>query len=319
MHNVANIWMWLGFAIFLVIALYVDTVVLEKRHAGPHTSIKSALFWSMVWIICALLFNGFLWLDLYFTASITIANQKSLEFFAGYLIEKSLSVDNLFAFYVVFHQFHIPHAYQHRIFAIGIWSAIVLRLILILLGVWLISNFGWVLYLMGTFLFFTGLKMFFAEEKAKDLAETLTIKIVNKFLRVSHEITSQHFFMRKNNLLYMTPLFLALIFIELSDLVFALDSIPAIFAITMDPYIVWTSNIFAILGLRALYFLLAGMAYRFHMLKHGVALILVFVGSKMLLEPWLHISVLWSLVMILSILLIFTGLSLRQKDDQCTP
>ncbi|OGT41118.1 MAG: hypothetical protein A3F42_01505 [Gammaproteobacteria bacterium RIFCSPHIGHO2_12_FULL_37_34] len=316
MHNIANIWMWVGFSIFLVVALCIDTFVLGKKHIGPHESVKASLCWTLAWIICALIFNAILWLDLYFTATLSIANQKSLEFFAGYLIEKSLSVDNLFAFYMVFHQFHIPTIYQQRIFVIGVWSAIVLRLLLILFGVWLISQFHWILYLMGIFLFFTGIKMFFVEEREKDLADTWIIKLIKRFIRVTTDIQGQSFFILKNKLWYATPLFLGLIFIELSDLIFAFDSIPAIFAITTDPFIVWTSNIFAILGLRALYFLLAGMAYRLHMLKHGIALVLIFVGIKMLVAPWLSISVPWSLSIIGSILFIFSILSIKYNKKK---
>ncbi|HLB42124.1 MAG TPA: TerC/Alx family metal homeostasis membrane protein [Gammaproteobacteria bacterium] len=316
MHNIANIWMWIGFSVFLVSALFIDTVVLGKKYLGPHTSIKASLYWTMAWIICALIFNALLWLDLYLTSTISMANQKSLEFFAGYLIEKSLSIDNLFAFYVIFHQLHIPTIYQQRIFAIGIWSAIVLRLLLILFGVWLITQFHWILYAMGVFLFFTGIKMFFVEEHEKDLAETWIIKIIKRFMRVTTDIQGKHFFISKNKLLYATPLFLGLIFIEISDIVFAFDSIPAIFAITTDPFIVWTSNIFAILGLRALYFLLAGMVYRLHMLKHGIALVLVFVGIKMLIAPWINISVMWSLSSIISILVIFSVLSVKYRKQE---
>ena len=311
MSHIADIWMWIGFSVFLVIALSIDTFILGKKHLGPNESIRASLYWTLAWIVCALIFNGILWLDLYFTADISIANQKSLEFFAGYLIEKSLSIDNLFAFYMVFHQFRIPTLYQQRVFIIGVWSAIVLRLLLILFGVWLITKFHWILYLMGAFLFFTGIKMFFAKEHEKDLAETWIIKLIKRVIRVTNEIKDESFFIRKNKLWYATPLFLGLIFIELSDIVFAFDSIPAIFAITTDPYIVWTSNIFAILGLRALYFLLAGLAYRLRLLKHGIALVLIFVGIKMLIAPWIHISVLWSLSIIISILLIFSSVRYR--------
>ena len=185
-----------------------------------------------------------------------------------------------------------------------------MRLLLILFGAWLVTNFHWVLYVMGIFLFLTGIKMFFAEEKQKDITDTLLIRIIKRFIRVTSEIHEQHFFIYKKGILFATPLFLGLIFIEVSDLIFAFDSIPAIFAITTDPYIVWTSNIFAILGLRALYFLLADIADRFHMLKHGIALILIFVGIKMLIEPWLSLSVVVSLVVVVSILAIFVWLSI---------
>lgn len=315
MNTISNVWIWIGFSIFLVIALCIDTFAL-KKHARPHESMRASIYWTLVWITCALIFNGLLWIYLYYSASVPIANQKALEFLAGYVIEKSLSVDNLFTFYMIFHQFRIPIAYQQRIFSIGIWSAIILRLLLILFGAWLVMNFHWVLYLMGAFLLLTGIKMCFAEEKEKDLAETLIIRFIKRFFRVTNEIHAHQFFIRKNLKLYGTGLLLALIFIEISDIVFALDSIPAIFAITTDPFIVWSSNIFAILGLRALYFLLAGMVNRFHMLKYGIALILVFVGSKMLIEPWIHISVLLSLGVVVGILLLFTWLSLRGSKRQ---
>ncbi len=316
MHNVTSIGMWLGFSTFLIVALGIDTFLLGKKHLGPNESIKAALFWTLIWISCALIFNIFLWLDLYFTTTNAIANQKALEFFAGYLIEKSLSIDNLFAFYMVFHQFRIPLAYQQRIFSIGIWSAIVLRLALILCGVWLLNKFHWVIYIMGAFLFFTGIKMFFVVDGEKDLTESFIIRIIKKFIPITTDMKDESLFIRKNKIGYATPLFLALIFIEISDIIFAFDSIPAIFAITTDPFIVWTSNIFAILGLRALYFLLAGMVYRFHLLKHGIALILIFVGTKMLIANWIPISVLWSLSIIMSILIVFAALSIMHSRKQ---
>ena len=316
MPNITNIWVWLGFFVFLVTALCADTFLLDKKFARPHESARASLYWTAVWIACAFIFNFVLWLYLLYTTNAAIAHQKALEFLAGYLIEKSLSVDNLFAFYMVFHQFRIPVIYQQRIFAIGIFSAIFLRLILILGGVWLVTQFHWVLYLMGLFLLLTGIKMCFTEEKEKDLADTLVIKILRRFFRVTTKIEGSHFFIRKQHLLYVTPLFIGLVFIEISDIVFAFDSIPAIFAITTDPFIVWSSNIFAILGLRALYFLLANMVHRFHMVKYGVALILVFVGSKMLIEPWVHISVLLSLSVIVGILALFSGLSIWERNRQ---
>ncbi len=317
MHNITDIKMWVGFSIFLILALTIDTFILGRKHTHSATTMKSALCWTFIWVACAFIFNGLLWLELYFTATTAIANQKSLEFFAGYLIEKSLSVDNLFVFYMVFQQFRIPPQYQPRVFAIGIWSAIILRLLLILVGVWLVTRFHWILYVMGAFLLLTGIKIFFAKDEEKNLADTFLIKTLKRFFRLTDKIESHHFFIRKSGLLYATPLFLGLVFIEISDVIFAFDSIPAIFAITTDPFIVWTSNIFAILGLRALYFLLAGMAERFHLLKHGIALILVFIGTKMLIAPWLHISVFVSLVVIVAILIIFSWLSLKHniKDD----
>lgn len=302
-------WIWSGFFVFLLIALSVDTFLLDKKTARPHQSMRAALSWTMIWVACALLFNGFLWLYLYYKTNIGIANEKAIQFLTGYLIEKTLSFDNLFVFYTVFHHFKIPVAYQQRVFSYGIWSAVVFRLLLILLGTWLVREFHWILYLMGAFLLFTGIKMIFVREKEKDITETTIIKWMKRCFRLTHETHSHHFFVKINGLLYATPLLLALIVIEISDLVFAFDSIPAIFAVTTDPFIVWSSNIFAILGLRAMYFLLANMISRFYLLKYGIALILIFVGGKMLLAPWLAISVLASLSIIIGILFLFIWLS----------
>src|SRR3990167_10638642 len=275
MEQVANFWIWAGFSIFVIIALGIDTWLAEKKQIGPQSSVRASLYWTLFWVALALIFNLLLWGYLYVTNGPVFAHQSALDFLTGYLIEKSLSVDNLFVFYMVFHQFRIPSIYQPRVFAIGIWSAIVMRLLLILFGAWLVTNFHWVLYVMRIFLFLTGIKMFFAEEKQKDITDTLLIRIIKRFIRVTSEIHEQHFFIYKKGILFATPLFLGLIFIEVSDLIFAFDSIPAIFAITTDPYIVWTSNIFAILGLRALYFLLVGMLGKFHYLKIGLAIVLI--------------------------------------------
>jgi len=294
-------WIWLGFAVFLVIALTTDTYLVNYKPARSHQSMRAAICWTLFWISTALIFNTILWFYL--------GSTKALEFFTGYVIEKSLSVDNLFVFYMIFHQFRIPLAYQQRIFTYGIWGAVIMRLGLILLGSWLVSEFHWLLYIMGAFLVLTGAKILVSKEKEKDLTETFFMRLCKSMMRITHEFHDQHFFTRKKGVLYATPLFLALIFIEFSDLIFALDSIPAIFAITTDPLIVWTSNIFAILGLRALYFLLAGMVERFRMLKYGIALVLIFVGVKMIIEPWLIIPVSYSLAMIAVLLLSFTVMS----------
>lgn len=325
--DIASIWIWLSFSVFIIIALGSDTFLLSKKHIHIHDSMQVALIWSLVWISSAFIFNFLLWLYLYHAYNPLIANKVALDFLTGYLIEKSLSIDNLFAFYLIFDQFRIPSAYQHRVFSYGIWSAIVFRLILILLGSWLISHFHWLLYLMGGFLFLTGIKMFFASSQTHDLLASRLFNWLKKQIRMTDEFDGQRFFIKKylpvstnntqsTNLLpkpiyYATPLFIALIFIEISDLIFAFDSIPAIFAITTDPFIVWSSNIFAILGLRALYFLLAGMVARFHLLKYAIALILIFVGFKMLVEPWITISVGFSLSIISLILILFTWLSLK--------
>lgn len=283
----------------------------KKKHSErPHQHMmRSAIRWTLFWVTSALIFNAFIWFYYRYTADISLANKKGLEFFTGYLIEESLSVDNLFVFYLVFNQLQISPRYQRRIFNYGIWGAIIMRLGLIMLGVWLVTHFHWILYVMGAFLMLTGIKMCLMKGTEKDLAQTWVMKVAKCFFRVTHTIEGEHFFIKKNYLWYATPLFIALIFIEVSDLIFAFDSIPAIFAITTDPFIIWTSNIFAILGLRSLYFLLAGMVQQLHLLKYGIAMILVYVGAKMLVEPWLHISVGISLIVIIGILLLFSWLS----------
>ncbi len=316
MPDITSTGLWVGFLIFVVIALGIDTLIAERNpSAGPHASIRASLSWTMVWIACALIFNVVLWVYLRYTMNEVVAHQKALDFFAGYLIEKSLSVDNLFTFYLIFNQLHIPKQYQHRVFTYGIWSAIVFRLVIILFSTYLINRFHWILYLLGLFLIVTGIKMFFVRGK-EDLDQSVILQWMKKTFRLDNELHGQRFFIKKNNLTYVTRLFIALILNEISDIIFAFDSIPAIFAITTDPFIVWTSNIFAILGLRSLYFLLATMAERFELLKHGIALILMFVGVKMVIEPWFAITTFYSLLVIASILVVFIILSMRYRVRQ---
>jgi len=308
MQDISNGWLWLGFSLFIIFILSVDTL-LQTKHAARSLSTRAAVNRTFFWVGAALFFNVFLWVFLYSTTNSTFAHGKALDFLTGYLIEESLSIDNLFVFYTLFSQLRIPEQYQHRVFTYGIWSAVVLRLLLILLGTWLVAKFHWVLYVMGVFLLLTGIKILFVKEQEKDLSETFIIKLIRRFMRVTTEFSGQQFFVRKNNLLYATPLFVALIFIEISDIIFAFDSIPAIFAITQDPFIVWSSNIFAILGLRSMYFLLADLISRFHLLRYGIALILVFVGLKMVIAPWISIPVVVSLAVIIVILAFFTWVS----------
>lgn len=311
MHNIANGWVWLGFAIFLGIALSIDTIFLNKSIARSNASIRAALMWTLIWVAVALVFNLFLWVYLNLVYDRPTANEVGLNFLTGYLIEKSLSVDNLFVFYLIFKQFHIPVQYQQRVFSYGIWGAIIMRLGIILVGTWLVSQFHWILYLMGAFLLLTGIKMIFMQEKDKPLSDSWLFKGIQRCFRVTSDFKGEDFFIKQGLRYVATPLFVALVFIEFSDLVFAMDSIPAIFAITRDPFIVWSSNIFAILGLRALYFILAGAVSKLRLLKYGVALILVFVGVKMVIEPWILIPVEVSLGVITGILLLFILLSLK--------
>lgn len=298
----ANQWLWLGFIIFIIAALSVDSFFLSDRYPRPHHSMRAALCWSLIWVASALLFNVLLWGYLFFTTTITFADEQALIFFTGYLIEKSLSFDNLFAFYIIFNYFQLPPSSQQRVLSYGIWSAIVMRLLLILLGSWLVVHFHWLLYVMGAFLFLTGIRLLFMQKKSHDLNKSVMLKMIRKLFRITEEHNNKQFFVIKNKHYYLTPLFIALIFIEISDLIFAIDSIPAIFAITQDPFIVYSSNIFAILGLRAMYFLLAGMLKREYFLKYGIAAILIFIGFKMLIEPWIAIPIFVSLTMVIGII-----------------
>ncbi len=229
-------------------------------------------------------------------------NPQALAFLTGYLIEKSLAVDNVFVWLMLFSYFSVPAALQRRVLVYGVLGAIVLRTIMIFTGSWLISQFDWILYIFGAFLLFTGVKMALAHEDESGIGDKPLVRWLRGHLRMTDTIDNEHFFVRKNGLLYATPLMLVLILVELSDVIFAVDSIPAIFAVTTDPFIVLTSNLFAILGLRAMYFLLAGVAERFSMLKYGLAVILVFIGIKMLIVDFYHIPIAVSLGVVFGIL-----------------
>jgi len=249
----------------------------------------------------SLTFNLLLWWYFLETETRAVAWEKATQFLTAYLIEKSLSIDNMFAFLMIFQYLKIPIGYQRRVLTLGVFGAIFMRLGFILLGIEIIGLFHWILYLFGFFLFITGVRMFFVSQK-RDLGKSSLLVQMKKHLRITHELHYQKFFIRKGKLLYVTPLFLALVLIETSDLIFALDSIPAVFAITNDPFIVFTSNIFAILGLRSLYFLLANMARKFYWLRYGLALILCLVGAKMLLSYWFEIHAFIMLAVVIPIL-----------------
>lgn len=295
--SIGEPWMWGAFIAFVLVMLVLDLFVFGGSKAHK-VSIKEAASWSLVWVSMALLFNAGLWWYLSGTAGQEIADRKALEFLTGYLIEKSLSVDNVFIFLLIFSSFHVAAEYQRRVLIYGVLGAIMLRAIMILAGAWLVREFSWVLYMFGAFLIVTGIRMLVMAEKTPDMEKNPVLKFARRHLRISDEHHGEKFTVMKNGVFYFTPLFLVLILIEISDLVFALDSIPAIFAITTDPFIVFTSNIFAIMGLRALYFLLADVADRFHLLKYGLAMVLTFIGAKMLIAPWYHVPVAASLVIV---------------------
>lgn len=293
--------LWAGFITFVLIMLALDLFVFGAGKAHK-VSIKEAASWSLVWFALAIAFNAALWWHLTGTVGSEIADRKALEFFTGYLIEKSLSVDNVFVFLLIFSAFHVPAEYQRRVLIYGVLGAIGMRIVMILLGSWVVQEFKWVLYVFGAFLLFTGIKMLMPSDANPDLSKNWLVKIARKYLRVTDQLHGERFSIRHNGVRYFTPLFLVLILIEASDLVFAVDSIPAIFAITTDPFIVATSNIFAIMGLRALYFFMADIAERFHLLKYGLAIVLAFIGTKMLLMPWLHVPVTLSLAVVISVI-----------------
>mgnify|MGYP003945194693 FL=1 len=297
LESIATAPMWAGFIVFVLFMLALDLFVFGGNKAHK-VSVKEAATWSLVWVSLALLFNGGLWWYLNGTAGPEIANQKALEFFSGYLIEKALSVDNVFVFLLIFSAFQVPIQYQRRVLIYGVLGAIVMRAVMIMAGAWVVSEFSWVLYLFGAFLLITGMRMLVAADAEPDVANNPVLRFARRHLRVADGDHGERFFVAKGGLRHVTPLFLVLILIEVTDLVFAVDSIPAIFAITTDPFIVFTSNLFAIMGLRALYFLLVDVADRFHMLKYGLAMVLVFIGAKMLIMPWYHVPVEASLLVV---------------------
>lgn len=301
LQSIGNWWMWAGFGVFVLLMLAVDMFLLG-RNGAQKVSAKEALIWSLVWFILAMLFGAALWGWLDQTAGREVADARAMEYLTGYLLEKTLAMDNIFVFVMIFNYFAVPLEYQKRVLVYGVLGAIILRALMILLGAWLIAKFHWVLYVFGAFLLITGIKMFIFADHAPDLATNPVLKWLKNHLRITHDFHGDKFWIMEKGLRWFTPMFLVLVLIELSDVIFAMDSIPAIFAITDDPFIVFTSNIFAILGLRALYFLLADMAARFHLLKFGLALVLMFVGIKMLIVEWFKVPVAVSLAVVVAVL-----------------
>ena len=314
MESIGTWWMWAGFFAVVLVMLAIDLCIGGgKQH---RVGIREAATWSLAWVCASLLFAGALWLHLDATSGRELANQKTLEFVTGYLIEKSLAVDNVFVWLMLFSFFAIPPELQKRVLVLGVIGAIILRTIMIFAGVWLIAQFHWLLYVFGAFLLVTGIKMWWFADEKPDLANNPLIKWLRRQMKVSERLHGEDFFIKLDDgsglVRYATPLFLVLVLVEFSDVIFAVDSIPAIFAITTDPFIVLTSNIFAILGLRAMYFLLADMADRFSLLKYGLAIVLIFIGGKMLLMDVVKIPVLVSLGVVAAIIGTSIVLSLRR-------
>ena len=316
METVAPLWLWLTFGVIVLTSLFIDFVVLKKQ--GAHDiGVKEALNWSIIWIALSFVFNGLFWWAVKdSTGSTELANTKSLEFLTGYLIEKSLAVDNIFVFLMIFTYFAVPSPFQKRVLMIGIVGAIVLRTVMILAGGWLMAEFHWVLYVFGAFLVLTGIKMWWAAGKEPDLNTNPALKLLRKYMQISKNYDGEKFWTIENGKKIATPLFMVICLIALTDVIFAVDSIPAIFAITSDPFIVLTSNVFAILGLRAMYFLLAAVADKFHLLNFGLAVILVFIGTKMCLIDIYKIPVSISLAVVIGILILTMVLSVRTAKPE---
>ena len=298
MHT--NLWFWIIFNAGVLSVLAIDLFAFQRKAHAPGA--KEAAIWTAVWVTLSLGFNALVWH--------WMGPGKALEFLTGYLIECSLSVDNIFVFVLIFSYFAVPAAYQHRALFWGILSALVLRGVMIGVGIAFVETFHWALYLFGAFLLFTGTKMFFSRRKAVDIARNPLIRLVRRLLPVSDSYHGAHFTVRRDGRWLLTPLAMVLIMVEATDVLFAVDSIPAIFGITHDRFIVYTSNVCAILGLRSLYFLLAGVIHEFVYLKPALAIILSFIGAKMLLADAYHIPTAASFGFVGVVLLTALGLSL---------
>ncbi|MDN4164054.1 TerC family protein [Cytophagales bacterium LB-30] len=273
--------LWIGFNAFIVVMLIIDLGIFHKK--SHEVSVKEALTWTGVWVALAFLFNVFIYY--YF------GEERAYEFLTGYVIEKSLSVDNIFVMVLIFSYFNVPNKFQHKVLFWGILGAIIMRVIFILSGVELIQNFHWLIYLFGGFLIYTGIKIFFSNGEQVEMEKNVVVRLARKIFRITPDFEEDKFFVRKKGVLWVTPLFVVVLVVEFTDLIFAVDSIPAILSITNDTFIVYTSNVFAILGLRSLYFALAGIEKYFTYLKYGLSIILTFVGVKMCISEIYKIPV----------------------------
>jgi len=311
MESIGSPGLWVAFGIIVVIMLAVDLFVVGggKQH---RVGAREALLWSIVWICISLAFAAGLWFYLDGTRGREVATSTALEYLTGYVIEKSLAVDNVFVWLMLFSFFGIPMELQKRVLLYGVLGAILMRTVMIFAGAWLIAQFHWILYVFGAFLLITGIKMYWAADTEPNLENNAAIRWLRSHMNITRELHGERFFVMQDGLRYATPLFLALVLVEISDLIFAVDSIPAIFAITTDPFVVLTSNVFAILGLRSMYFLLADAADRFSLLKYGLAMVLMFIGVKMMLIDVYKIPVGFSLAVVAVILGASIAMSLRR-------
>lgn len=308
MQTVGTPLMWGIFSVIVTIMLIIDLRLQSSGRSGS-MSVKQAALWSLVWVGLSLGFAAGLWFYLQHLSGNAVASEQTLNFLTGYLLEKALAVDNVFVWLMLFSAFAVPPALQQRVLVYGVLGAIVLRTVMIFAGSWLVNEFSWILYIFGAFLIITGIKMFLSKSDEGNQEESRMLRWLKKRMRVTDQLEGEKFFVIRQGVRYATPLLLVLIMVELSDVIFAVDSIPAIFAVTTDPFIVLTSNLFAILGLRAMYFLLAGVAEKFSLLQYGLAVILTFIGVKMLLIDVWHIPTAISLSVIATILIVTLGLN----------
>ncbi len=292
-HSVGTPAIWIGFTIFVLAMIALDLGVFNRKAHAP--SVRESAGWTILWVSLSLGFN--------FIVLRAFGATAAVEFFSGYLIEKALSVDNLFVFLVIFSFFRVDIALQHRVLFWGIFGALILRAIFIFAGAAFVARFHWMLYVFGAFLLYTGIKLLASSDGEMDPSKNPVLRFYKRYVRSVEDFRGTSFFVRENGKLHATPLFLVLLVVEASDVIFAVDSIPAIFGITTDPFIVYTSNVFAIFGLRSMYFLLAAMLVTFHYLKFGLALVLMFIGGKMMIEPWFDITPVASLIVV-SVLLV---------------
>ena len=315
METIGNPGLYLAFFAIVAVMLIIDFLGFKQKEGQP-VQIRTAAYWSIAWVSAAMLFAGGLWLYLQQTAGIVLANQKTMEYLAGYLLEKSLAIDNVFVWLMIFAAFTIPPALQRKILLYGVLGAIVLRTLFIFIGAWFVQEFSWVLYIFGAFLVYTGFKFLKGHQDDPNIEDIALLKWLRKHMRITPQLEGNKFFVRQNGLLWATPLFLVLILVEASDVIFAVDSIPAIFAVTSDPFIVLTANLMAILGLRAMFFLLAGAASKMHYLPYGLGIILLFIGFKMLMLDVFHMPIWISLGFIILVLAITAWLSIRYNKKQ---
>lgn len=306
MHQETSLMIWGAFVLFVLFVLALDLGVFNKK--SHVVGFKESMIWSAVWISLALVFNAIIYQ--------WRGPDDAMLFFTGYVIEKSLSVDNLFVFLLIFGYFKIPNQYQHKVLFYGIIGALVMRAFFIWAGIAILERFTWVIYIFGAFLVYSGFKMLMPQKEEQDLDKSWVVKFTRKIMPTTQGFVDDKFFVRQNGILHVTPLFITLIFVEFSDLVFAVDSIPAIIGITNDPFLVFTSNVFAILGLRALYFALKGFADSFHYLKYGLAIILMFIGVKMLVASFYHMPVSITMAVIFGVLTISIIASIVSTKNQ---